>query len=219
MFRRELRIRSLACLLCLSILTIVLAASTYVSATSANQTIASNQAYTIEIIVPSDMTVEFEVKVYSGPNVNIFLLDESNILLFNQGKYFVSYDKGTFLGTSHASWDMSLKDGTYYLVISRIGTDGTASSFVNYSYANANTDANNIPSLDLGLIVLVLIVVTALIVVLIVGLLFSRKKEASTEAASVSHAPPGVGTKYCRYCGSEMSADASHCNKCGKKLD
>lgn len=167
------------------------------------------------------MTVEFEVKVYSGPNINIFLLDESNLLLFNNGDKFVSYGKGTFLDTSHASWKISLKDGTYYLVISRIGTDGTASSFVDYSYANANAanaNANNIASLDLGLLVLVLIVVIALVTVLIVGLLFSRKKEASKEATSVSHSPPGIGTKYCRYCGSETSTDAAYCEKCGKGM-
>ena len=206
----------------LIISTSALSASTNASAASASQIITSDQAYIAEIIVPSDRTVKFEVEVYSGPNIDIFLLDESNFILYSNGEKFISYGKGTFLGTSHASWEISLKDGSYYLVMSRIGTDGTASSFVNYAYSFAGSGGANVDdnaASDIVLLILILVVVTALIIALVVGLLLSRKREASTEVTSVSHATPSMVTKYCRYCGLEISGDGVYCPKCGKKLD
>lgn len=191
----------------------ILSVSTNVSAATDSRIIASDQAFAVSFEVPSDRTVKFEVKVNSGPNINIFLMDKSNFLLFNQGKYFVSYEKGTFLGTSHASWDMSLKDGTYYLVMSRIGTGDSTSSLVRYSYSDSTG------AFDLDPVTLALVVLVILATAMVVGLLISRRKETSTEAMSVSRVPPDMGTKYCRYCGSETSIDASYCEKCGKKLN
>lgn len=139
-----------------------------------DKVISPNTAYAITIVMPTTGGLEFTIDVYSGPNIDIVLVDGENYQKFVQDGLYTYYEGGTFSDSNHAIGAVWLDSGTYYLIFRN---DGISSVTVHYSYTPTSISSGGVGDsfIDLGWIVIGGIIVITLIVVISL-LLAARKK-------------------------------------------
>lgn len=99
------------------------------------EVVGNGQGVYLTIYMATDGPLPFTVDVYSGPNIDIILVDSSNFQLQESGKGYTYYQGGTFFDSSHAVGNAYLTAGTYYLIFNNpYKLIGGGSATVHYSY-------------------------------------------------------------------------------------
>jgi uncharacterized membrane protein len=197
-----------------------------------DKTIDNGQAYDITIIMPTAGPLPFTVDVYSGPNIDIILVDAANLQKWADDESYTYYRGGTFFDSNHAVGNAWLEAGTYHLIFdNEYKIFGGGPVTVHYSYtpttvSSTSSGGSGNGGLLSGLMLILLLV--AIVVIAVVAYLVIRQR--GTEGKAMGQTGPaeptqsasnqaGNDSRYCRYCGSLMSTDGAYCPKCGKQSD
>jgi len=186
----------------------------------------SGQALYFTIYMATAGPLPFTVDVYSGPNIDIILVDGANLQLFLNGQSYTYYTGGTFYNSNHAVGNAWLDAGTYYLIFNNnYQLIGGGPATVHYSYTP--TSFGNW-STNLGLILLMILL---LVVFAGIGLFIAfRRGKAGSENKATEQARPtapdasppnavGNGSRFCRYCGRGIGGGGPFCPSCGRRSD
>jgi len=202
-----------------------------------DKTINNGQAYDITIVMPTAGSLPFTVDVYSGPNIDIILVDEANLQKWKDCESYTYYRGGTFFDSSHAVGNAWLEAGTYHLIFdNKDRFFGGGPVTIHYSYtpttvsstSDKRSSSGGLFSGDSLILVITLIAVVAIVVVVLLAIPQIKKEieEGKTKEQTGSAEPAQSASnqvrndpRYCRYCGSSVSGDGAYCPKCGKKSD
>jgi hypothetical protein len=198
-----------------------------------DKVISSGQGYELPIVMPTTGPLDLTVDVYSGPNIDIILVNATNLQKFENGQSYTYYQGGTFLNSDHAVGHVWLAAGTYYLIFNNPSKlTGSGAATVHYSYTPTTIGSSNsavssgggslehLPAIPIAILLIVIAAIAAFFVM-------RRKKSAAgtnkvkpTEFNTLApvSVPVENGTKFCRHCGNAMNGDGAYCPKCGKKL-
>lgn len=195
-----------------------------------DKTINNGQAYDITIIMPTAGPLPFTVDVYSGPNIDIILVDEANLQRWADDESYTYYKGGTFFDSNHAVGNAWLEAGTYHLIFNNeYELFGGGPATIHYSYTPTTASSTSGGgSGDGGLfsgltpiLLLVSIVVIAIVAYLVIRQRGTEGKVAgqtgAAEAAQCASNQVKNDPRYCRYCGSPVNDDDAYCPRCGKK--
>jgi hypothetical protein len=233
--KRSKAMRNVFAMFTIASILLVMAGTGSVSADftfTGDKTISNGQAYDITIIMPTAGPLPFTVDVYSGPNIDIILVDAANLQKWADDESYTYYNGGTFFNSNHAVGNAWLEAGTYHLIFdNEYKLIGGGPVTVHYSYtpttvSNASGGESSNVGLFSGLTLILLLV--AIVVITVVAYLVVRQRRTDVktpeQTGSAEHAQSASNqvqndTRYCRYCGSPASGDGAYCPKCGKKSD
>lgn len=233
--RQRVPIRGLAAMFSIASILFILLGTSSVSADidfTGDRTINNGQAYELTIIMPTAGPLPFTVDVYSGPNIDIILVDAANLQKWKDGNSYTYYRGGTFFDSSHATGNAWLEAGTYYLILSNeYKLFGGGPATVHYSYTPTTIGSTDVggggnSGLSSGPVLLLLLVAIAVIAAVAYLAVHQGKTESKTvgqtgpeEASLTASNHDGNGPRYCRYCGSLVNGEGAYCPKCGKKSE
>ena len=194
------------------------------AAESGTDTISSGGHIVYEFKSSSKISLNYNIKVLSGPNIDVLLVDENGFNQYNNmGLFSGMYYKPTYskLDTRNAYYSGEISSGHYYLIIdnSWVGDASPGGRDVTISYS---IDAKPIGSSSI--IALILIGVLFLIfLIVIVSIVSNRKnKQRLQNTAPIFPAqysqPMTNNQAFCPQCGSAIDKQYRFCPRCGTEI-